>query len=250
MATRRDVVRGVAGLAAGAAVIGSAGAQSTESDHYAAKPDDVELVYDEDYLLKYRPTLQISHLDEQPEALHAFVARDTLDADNPHATNALVYWAEYLIQDGVSPATAGPFSDSHFGDHEPIIVFVNKADQRVERVVYSAYHWLKGSAPSPPVYDGTHPQLYVFDPHHHYRVSAQAGEFVELRDLTESYPAWLKNGLDESIEPGATTNPWSMRDRESWWRDAEAAGISWSTEELLASVWYQLGFDNAEATDL
>jgi hypothetical protein len=208
--------------------------------HYDAQPDDVEIVFDEATLKQYRPLLKLSPEAERSNLLgiHGLVAQPTADAEDPPDTIVCVYWVEWATQDGVSPFESGPLSDSHHGDHEPIYVFVDRSDGSVSLILFSAYHWIRGVDPAPALYNDTHPQLYVFAPHHHYRRTEQEGIFPDLYDLTDSYPDWLANGLAEAMRPGAVTNPWSMRNHESWWRSSEAAGLV--EVNVAETVWQTL----------
>jgi hypothetical protein len=257
MVTRRQVLAGgVAALTAsvGAPRVGTAQRSDATGDHYDEQPTDVELVYDRDLLKRYQPLVRVDHLLEEPNAMFGLVARDTPDAANPHGTDALVYFMEYDVQRGTSSF------DSHFGDVEPIYVFRNKSDGSIRRVIYTAYHWLKAEVRSPDLLpdgsdlrDGTHPLFRAIRPYHHYSVTTRtADEFVDLANLVRAYPDWLTNGLNEKIAPGAVTNPWSMLDRESWWRDSEAAGVplGFSYRATVASLRLQAGLDRAGATDL
>ncbi len=52
--TRRDVLRGAAGVAAATVTVGSVAAQE-ENEHWQAQPDHVTLAYDEPTLVNYDP---------------------------------------------------------------------------------------------------------------------------------------------------------------------------------------------------
>ncbi|PSO54347.1 MAG: hypothetical protein BRC31_01915, partial [Actinobacteria bacterium QS_5_72_10] len=131
--------------------------------------------------------------------------------------------------------------DSHFGDHEPVLVFVDSASGELGRVAASVYHWSKGQAPAEqvPLYDGTHPKLRVIDPWHHYTETTEDGVLEPVEDLSDVYQSWLDNGLEDDLHPGANTDPWRMRTRGHWWRDA-AFGFSPTAVQIGAAR--RLGF--------
>lgn len=229
-------------------------ADDTDDDtlpHYAAKPDAVELIYDEPMLQTFQPQLVTDHLDVEPTALYAWRATDT--SDDPHPTDVLVYWASYSHQDGVSPF-GGFLSDSHYGDHEPIYVEVNKLEESIERVHHSAYHWLRGWTTSPPTTDDGRPKMYVVNPWHQTRPAPEARPVdltdVDLRDLTDRYRYWLKNGLKEDLRVGSVTNPWIMRDHESWWKPSSTFGLSINMRQYVANLSYSAGVAGADASEV
>lgn len=240
---RRQFLSATATLALAGHVSAQSGTQP-EYPHYDAQPDDVEIVFDEETLKKYRPLLKLSPDAERANLLgiHGLLAQPTQDATDPPDTVVCVYFAEWATQDGVSPFETGPLSDSHHGDHEPIYVFVNRSDGTVSKIMFSAYHWLRGLDTVPVLYEQRHPQLYVFAPYHHYRRTEQEGIFPDLYDLTDSYPDWLANGLAEAIRPGAVTNPWTMENHESWWRSREAGFVDVNVAETAWQTLRSVGY--------
>lgn len=215
MTTRRTFLR-----ACGAALGGGLLAQAASADHFDEyQPSHVTIEYDEDYLTKYQPHLKLSY-DTQEK----FIGFYGWVASSPEReTNCCVYWASYSHQEG----WLGNL-DSHYGDHEPVAVEVDKESGDVVRVRGSIYHWLKGEqlADAVPM-DGTNPQLRVIDPWHQYTAATPEDVTQELavEDLTGTYSEWLANGLEQDLLPGASTNPWKMRYEGDYWRDG-VGGVS------------------------
>lgn len=233
MVSRREFCRTsattLAASTAGVALLGTAAA-----DHATRKPAYVEIEYDPDVLAKYQPLLQMP-----VEARDKFLGLYGLLAaapDDEYKENVAVYWTEYTHQDG----WLGNL-DSHGGDHEPVAVEYDPDTGEVVTVRASVYHWLKGEVrPSQVPMDGTNPRLRVIKPWHQY-TAADPGAGVEqfdVKDLTQYWDAWLDNGLEEAVVPGAAYEPWVLRHRESWWRDNSAG---FSTNELLLKSFSAVG---------
>jgi len=203
--TRRDVLRGAAGVAAGSVAVGTVAAQG-EYEHWQAQPDHVSLAYDEPTLVSYAPRLELSQ-----EAREKF--------------RGLWGWT----------ATSQEYD----------------LDHHVYVAIYDAYHWVAGRQTASSItMDGEHPVASVQDPWHffaHGGVDADAAtSFDEVEDLTEEFGGLLSNGLDESLEPGTVTDPATMQARNHWWRSAVS---DFSSDALLASAVYQLGWVGADQAD-
>jgi len=188
--------------------------------HMEEPGENVTLEYDQSTLDTYRPRLVLpSESREKLLGLYGWVARS-----EDYDTDVCVYWCSYSHQEG----WIGNL-DSHWGDHEPLHVVYDSQSGEVRRVRASVYHWVKGEVTvnGAPMYDDTHPHLRVFEPWHQFTAArpADSGTFYDVEDLTETYPRWLSNGLEESVHPGSSTVPWRMSDREHWWRD-RALGVS------------------------
>lgn len=232
----------------GAAAVGTSTAAAQTDDALAdATPDHVQRSYDEELLKQYRPLLVTRDLGSNtPTALFAYVSRSP-----EYDHTILSYWAEYPYQEGIVGY------DSHFGDHEPVILSVNEQKDELVEVVYSGYHWMAAWTESPPVVEdetGTHPTMYVYEPHHHYTLTAESGVEVELQHLSDDrLQAWLDNGWDEHIHIPALTTPWVMtgrNGRSDWWKDDVG---SFSFEAALRRIWFRLGWygaDDVEKDDL
>lgn len=236
MPTRRGLLRTVAtGAAIGSVGLGAT-TGSVAATHTDQQPDHVTISYDQDRLETYRPLVVTSHLDVKPTALYGWIATST-----EYDYDWYVYFAEYAAQEGVSSY------DSHYGDHEP--VYVGVADGSVERLLYSGYHWIRATAAgeSIPLYEETHPALYVINPWHHYALDPQTrGSFVGVRSLVDVFEAWLDNGMEESLAPGTVVDPATMRTRGDWWR-LTAAGLS--LNELYIRTLLTIGFQGADQAD-
>lgn len=228
----------VAGLALGATGISRANVVAED------RPAHVSRRYDESLLQEFKPYLVTRDLGSNtPNALFGFVARST-EFDH----TMLVYWAEYDFQKGVVLGY-----DSHFGDHEPVYIRVDEAANEIVDISYSAYHWLRGYTPLPPVDSdtGNHPLLHVVDPWHHYYTTAEEGVDVDLTELTdETLQAWWDNGWDEAIHLRSLSVPWVMAGsdgRKDWWQDS-AGGFSF--EATLRRYYYPLRFGVDPNVDL
>ena len=222
---------GAAGMAVAGLTTLSGPAAALARDEY--KPDHVTLSYDQALLERYRPRLVFE--DDSRDQLIGLYG---WYATSPEFdTDVAVYWASYTHQTGVTDF------DSHYGDHEPLYVFVNSTTGEVQRVVYSAYHWLKGTT----VTDREHPQFAVIHPWHHYIQTTTEGVLVGVDDLHSVFDSWLTNGLEEDLATGSVVNPWSMLSRGDWWR---RGSFGLSRGELLASVYYRLGLHDAGRANL
>lgn len=244
--TRRAFLRRAGGLAAVTVAGTRLAARPGRAEHAASAPTDVTLDYPESWLERYRPRLDLSAVeandeDTKPTALYAWRATSP-----DYGTAVGVYWAEYEYQQGILPGGA----DSHFGDHEPIYVVVDRASGDVAEVVYSAYHWLRGRTTTPPLYDGTHVEATVVSPWHQYSVGSLAGggEFVPVEQLgtgpalrdasaTTEFESWLDDDeFHDALAVQASTEPWLMTGatgRGSWWANAEE---SVSVNEVFVST--------------
>lgn len=229
MPTRRQFIRSGVFTAGGLALLGSV--LPASADHPSRQPEYVQIAYDADVLAKYQPLLSMPAKSRNKFlGLYGLLASAP---DDQYKENVAVYWTEYTHQDG----WVGNL-DSHYGDHEPVAVEYDPDTGEVVTVRASIYHWLKGSAHSSQVpMDGTNPRLKVIDPWHQY-TAASPGDQVEqfdVKDLTQYWDAWLANGLEEAVVPGATYEPWILRHRESWWRENSTAGFS-ANELLLQTL--------------
>jgi len=243
--TRRDVLSGAAGAAAASMTVGIVGAQE-EYEHWQAQPDHVKLEYSEPTLVEYAPRLVLSQ-----EAREKWRGLWGWTATSPeYDLDYHVYVALYTHQDGVG--SIGQFlSDSHVGDVEWAYVLADSETGETRQVIYDAYHWVAGRQDTSSItVDGQHPVGAVVDPWHFVRfadVDADAATaFDEVNNLTEEFDALLSNGLDESLEPGTVTDPATMQTRNHWWRSAVS---DFSTDALLASMVYDLGWVGADQAD-
>ncbi len=216
------------------------------SEHMVQKPEHVSLVFNEDVLLNYAPRLVLSQeAREKWRGLWGWTATSP-EYDLDHH----VYVALYTHQDGVG-SIGQLLSDSHVGDVEWAYVLADSETGETRQVIYDAYHWVAGRQDASSItMDGQHPVGAVVDPWHFYRFSDvdadAATAFEEVNDLTEEFGGLLSNGLDESLEPGTVTDPATMQARTHWWRSAVG---DFSSDALLASAVYQLGWVGADQAD-
>lgn len=211
------------------------------AEHYDAQPSHVSLTYDKPTLEKYRPELVF-----REEAREKFIGLYGWVATSPeYDTGICVYWASYTHQDGVSPFW-GMLSDSHLGDHEPIQVEWDRDTGEVKCVRASIYHWTKGEVPGhEAAMNGTNPHLEVVSPWHQYTAATRSGVLPEVKDLTEHFEGWLDNGLEEPLEPGTSTNPWSMATRSHWWRTKRG----WSFDAFIVNMMMGIRGDEIGSLD-
>lgn len=216
--TRRQFLK-TGGAAVVTATIGPTAASASHTEDI---PEHVTIEFDETTLQRYKPRLVTRHLDFKPTALYGWTVRSP-----EYDTDVMVYWAEYVAQDGVLPSSPWLPDDNHRGDHEPVLVEVDSETGDVRQVHASVYHWIKGTwlPGTVALYNDTQPQLKPVNPWHQYTTTADPGRDVDLRNLEDVYAAWLNNGLESALVEGANTRPWMMRTRGHWWQDT-AAGYS------------------------
>ena len=172
MPTRRDVLRRLGAAAvplAGAATVGVGRSGATVAELESETPEYVSREFDEALLSRWQPRLRISHLDIQPHTTYAYVTRS-----QEQETVALSYWHTYRGQNGVVG------SDSHFGDNEPVVVYINESTDELVSIAYSAYHWFAGRTSEPPTDGDGRPQLYAVKPWHNHTVTTEQGQLVDL----------------------------------------------------------------------
>jgi len=246
--TRRDVLRGAAGVAAASMTVGTVAAQE-EYDHWQAQPEHVSLTFSEDTLLDYAPRLIAGQ-----ETWDKFIGLYGWTATSPeYDLDWHVYVATYTHQDGTVEGGFFGFSDSHVGDTEWYFVASDPETGETDRVVYDAYHWLAGkSRASDITLDGTHPVAKIVVPWHPYRHvdidASRATTIDSMGDLTEEFGAMLANGLDEDLQPGTVVDPARMDfgGRSHWWRN-NIGDISF--DAMYASTLYRVGFGGADTVD-
>jgi len=238
--TRREFLQSAGTATALVATGGLAGRSSASGHtaHWEAKPDHVTLDFEQAAMETYRPRLEIHHLDVEPTAFYGWRA-----SSPEHDTDAYVFFLKFPTQRGL-----GPF-DSHLHDREPFYVFVDPSDGTVQEVAYSGYHWFAARNTSPPTDGDTHVTARAVNPHHHFVLSSESAirEDVAVESLVDEFDIWLSNGWGESLAPGAATNPWLMRSRESWWREKD-----WKDSVALAiyDAYRLAGLEGADEADI
>lgn len=205
---------------------------------------DIEIYYDEFRLRKYQPKLVMDQDTRRRfKGLFGYVA----ESENED-TFVCCYWMQKTHQDGLPIIN----KDSHLGDHEPIYVFVDEDSEDVETIVYTGYHWYASEITpentlmtSDRAADETHANFEVIDPWHHFsRVPTDGthGAFFELKSWPEHRDSWMDNGFYDPAQPEAIEDPWTMMERDGWWRDG-------SFDKRMASVWRVLGLRGGDQTD-
>lgn len=242
MPTRRELLRG-AGIAAGAGLLG-AGTQPTTARGASADvsdPDDWALQHDHiddwgddpEVLEHYQPRLVIDPRDREQ-----FLGTYGWYADSEeHGQRAVYLWTRYSHQDSLFDFLpfVGPFFqiDAHFGDHEPVIVFVDLDSGEVEEVLYTGYHHYAAHltrddglplSESRKEGEETHVTLRVIHPHHHFEIERDRdGVPVDtlgpINSFAEAYPAWTDRGIFENTYHPALQDPWRLTDRGHWWEE-------------------------------
>ncbi|WP_152421843.1 hypothetical protein [Halorubrum saccharovorum] len=219
-------------LASAAAVGAVAGSQSVTATHPEQKPDHVTVRYDTDIIERYQPALVLDGVEIEPYSYCAMVAESP-----ERGLGCVVGFHRYTHQEGFS------MEDSHFGDTEPAYVFFDSRTGDVVQVVYSGYHWYQASTWANNldyvVDDRQRPILRVIPPHHHHTTDFARSEISDVRtdiptsDLTERYPEWLEDDLEDQIRPGSVYSPWNMRDWEAWWEPSTMTEF----EITLQRIW-------------
>jgi len=231
MIRRREFLMG-GGVAAGlAGAMRSARAQS-EADWMNQADEDVNFAFDKAWLKKYRPLLVTRGVS--PTDITGLLGMRVSSPD--WDVDVGVYSMAYSTQDGVLAPPLG--LDSHYGDHEWFYCYVG--DDGLEEIAYAAYHWIVGRAAGEdiPVYENTHPKARVDSRWHNYYLTDEEGSFQDLDDLTDALQSWLDNGMSEHLALETVTNPLTMRERESWWKD--------SVDRWYAKLLYSIGVSGAD----
>ena len=254
--TRREFIKksGKAAVVPGATattlLAGAAGSALAEEDPLSYKPESVSWTKDMEILKRFQPRLDFSLVEQDPDDGKPTAMFGSVHSSGDYDLAVAQYWTEYQFQKGWLPTG----SDSHYGDHEPFLVFFHPDSLEPKRVVYSAYHWLAGKSPIFSVDDtdgNRHPLATVVSPWHQYTLKtgiaeddlADAGELVELEYFsTDTYVEWWEEGWDEHINPHAVPDPYSMLTTPHWWQDT-AAGFS--TDAFIVSLAAKLPIDIA-----
>lgn len=248
-----EVTRRQALVALGTAATGSlttsvvVRGETDELPHYAEQPDSVTLEFDATEMAEYQPLLKLQpEDDEKLLGLYGWKA-----VDENRSTDVYCYWCSYTHQEASGLGRVFFNADAHLGDHEPVQVVVDSDTGDVVSVRASIYHWIKGeTATNDPLMDdtGKRPRLRVINPWHQYTLADEDAETQQktVEDLRDEYRSWLRNGLEESVAIGATTNPWTMATRESWWQRG-TFGISLSEQRIRTAR--TLGLDTVGRLD-
>lgn len=238
MPTRRDVLRRLGAAAvplAGAATVGVGRSGATVAELESETPEYVSREFDEALLSRWQPRLRISHLDIQPHTTYAYVTRS-----QEQETVALSYWHTYRGQNGVVG------SDSHFGDNEPVVVYINESTDELVSIAYSAYHWFAGRTSEPPTDGDGRPQLYAVKPWHNHTVTTEQGQLVDLEHLSDDRLSdRIRN--DWPIHVPAIARPWVMRRRTDWWADDTVGPLA--IERILRRAYLAAGLFGADQVD-
>lgn len=208
-------------------------------EHDTRAPDNVTLSYDDALIAEYQPQFVLDGVDPRPLAFHA------LHAESSESTlNAVYGFTRYPFQEGLTSA------DSHWLDHEPVIVWYDQASGDVEQVDYAAYHWFRGSLRPGALQfadEAQHRPILRVDPryHHYYAYTGElAGERIERRNLIESIDSWLSNGMESELALSQPFDPYAMLGRESWWRHTTDNRL----EAWGKALWFNLGLSGARDT--
>ncbi|MFC6720893.1 hypothetical protein ACFQGT_00405 [Natrialbaceae archaeon GCM10025810] len=244
---------------AGAVTISSVALTSPASAQSVPdRPDHLENVDDDtDELEQYQPSfIASSTTRSEIEGVYGWYA-DSSEYDG----RAYYYWVRYPTQRGILPSWVPVVgsADSHFRDHEPVVVYTDDAGD-VERVIVSGYHHFVLDLDSDSLElredradDPTHAKLRIVDHHHHYRNGADSTRDgvlpdtmagVDLRGWLDERESWYDLGVFESSNPEAIEDPFALRDDlDTWWADGSAD--AW----VGRNVWVPLGLRGADETD-
>jgi len=205
-------------------------AAASAEDLIEAIPEAVEIDYPAERVSAYQPRLQVGHLSIKTDAVYAARFRRA-DRD----TDVYAYWTTYVGQEGYTRW------DSHTGDREPFLVFVD-ATGAVQEVWYSSWHWLAAGNYQPPTRDATHAVAHVARPHHHYVLNPDvptAGAYPDLLPLVDfddngrvsrdsAAVNWYQNGWT-AIDKQVLWDPWRIRGERDWWKKDAVFGLSSDT---------------------
>lgn len=219
---------------------------SYTTEDWDAKPEDVEITWDEYYLRQYQPKVRLPQQSRSGvKGMYGYVAEDENED-----TDVLCYWLHLDRFDSLPGGDLG----SDLGDHEPIYVFVDRESGEVDRIVYSAFHWEAGEV-EPDEDDletsrtnfPTHATFEVTETWHHYRFNPERdGEFVELKAWPEVRDTWVANNFGASAT--ATQNPWEMLETDTW---REESWVSLAGVYIRFGQWFGwYGGDEIDADNL
>lgn len=235
MPTRRDAVRSMGATLVPTAAAGAvAGVAIAASSLESETPDYVSRSYDESLLKKWQPRLKVSHLDVEPYAAFAKVTRS-----NEDELTALSYWHTYRTQNGLTGA------DTHFGDREPVVLFIDEEQSELRSVAYSAYHWMAGKVGDPRADSHDRVRFRAAKPWHHHILTSDSGDLVELKHFDdEEITDLLVNGWEAHVP--ALARPWVMQSRGHWWSNDIG---SFSTDAAVVNAYLIAGLAGADQAD-
>jgi len=227
--SRREFLTTAAATAAAVAVPGLAGAAEPPEwspDHITNVGDDL------DQLQQYEPHLDIRWSDqEQLQGIYGWYADSS-----KYDTRAYYFWCKYIKQDSWADQIPllGPLlsRDSHFKDHEPIAIFVDRDSGEVQEVLYSGFHHYAVNLPRSDITliqqsrdFPTHVSLKVATPHHHLMaqpnttttVPAHTIRTADFGSFLDEQPEWERNNVFASSHRPAVFDPWQAKKRGYWW---------------------------------
>lgn len=231
--TRRKMIKYTGASVASTALFSQSAIASEErTDLYGQhQPNHVSISYEEnkEIIENYEPYLNTLNLDIKPESCFAAYYES-----NEYDTDVIMYLYYYPTQIG----NYGPF-DSHYHDREPVFVFIDD-DGGVDKVSYSAWHYLINHDLNPYLEGETHVKLNVANPHNHFysEPETEDGSFHNLFDGIPQYNYWYKNNWD--IDPAILVEPWLINSRTSLWEDdIETIGgitINWNATNAIFAL--------------
>lgn len=257
MDRRTFLRRAVAAGAVGSAAIGTVAAEAPP-----ARPDHLEHVGDDPAVLeKYQPSFITNHdTREKIVGTYGWHAEST-EYEN---LRAHYYWVKYPTQEGLIPSYIPLIggSDSHFTDHEPIIVFSDTDTGDVTRVICSGYHHFVLDLPASDLEllaretdAPTNAKIRINTTHHHYRNGAgferdgvlpDTISGAEFRSWLAKREDWYRDGVFTKSSETAIEDPFSLLPsggRDTWWKDGTRD--AW----FARNVWIPLGLRGADETD-
>lgn len=257
MHRRKFLRRAAAAGAVGSVVIGTVAAAEPPS-----RPDHLENVGDDlDQLRKYQPSV-ITNYDTRQKMVGCYgwyAESSKSECENLRAT---YFWIKYPTQKGLIPSYVPVVggSDSHFKDHEPILIISNVDTGEVERVLASGGHHFVLDLPasnlellSRETDDPTHPKMRVNVNHHHYRNGAgnerdgvlpSTISGVEFGSWLDKRGPWYDNEVFKKTSETAVEDPFTLIDEvDTWWK--EGTRDAW----FARNIWIPLGMREADESD-
>lgn len=210
--SRRRFIKAGAATGIGASAISP---KSTLADDYPDdvlgdfKPEHVKISYDEQVLKAYQPCLNTSSIDLKPEATFSAYYQSP-----EYETDVAVYIHYYPTQKGFTSY------DSHVVDREPVLVFIDSDTGELDKISYSAWHYLIAEESDPPTRNDIRPKITVESPHnHHYIDRSKIHKYTpKIDNFKEVIQPWYDNNW--SADPSIMTEPWLANDTDSFWNNS------------------------------
>lgn len=237
----------LASLAGGAGVLGIGRASAAIEDYQQAKPDHVNISYNESRLSEIQPSLYFpSEMTIRPAVIYAWTSKSPEWSLDSHT-----FICYYQTQDTDVEVT------SHRHDREIVQVYTHPEFGEVREAVYSAGHWAAYRDEEPNVLKtdsgGEHVKLAVHPKYRHYVSTDKDGDIgIDLEPLgtdetlykddhETQFEIFLANGWDGALQPGLLQAANRARFAEHYWASGAsrwdrfaASNASWLADSFAA----------------